>query len=55
MQVKNSAHTEPIKKAVPVEVKIFPNPTSGEMIPPKANPEVPSKADATPALARHNS
>lgn len=52
MQVKNSAHTEPIKKAVPVEVKIFPNPTSGEMIPPKANPEAPSKADATPALAR---
>lgn len=52
MQVNNSAQAEPIKKAAPVEVKMFPNPTSGEMIPPKANPEAPSKADATPALAR---
>lgn len=52
MQVNNSAQAEPIKKAAPVEVKMFPNPTSGETIPPKANPEAPSKADATPALAR---
>lgn len=31
---------------------ILPTPTSGETIPPNANPNAPNKADAVPAFAR---
>ena len=52
MRVQTNAHTEPIKNRTPVETIIFPNPTSGDTTPPKANPNAPSKADAIPAFAR---
>ena len=36
---------------IPVETMILPRPTSGETIPPKANPSAPSSAEAVPALS----
>ena len=39
-------------KTVPVERSVSPRPTSGETMPPKANPEAPSSAEAVPACSR---
>lgn len=40
---------------MPVVTIIFPKPTIGETIPPKANPNAPNNAEATPAFERSQS
>ena len=55
MRVQTNAHTEPVKNNIPVDTIIFPNPTSGDTTPPKANPNAPNKADAIPAFDRSQS
>ena len=42
-------------KAAPVEYIVLPRPTSGETMPPKANPAAPSRADAVPDSERVHS
>ena len=52
MRVHPNAHTEPAKNIIPVDTMMLPIPTRGETMPPNANPNAHSRADAVPALAR---
>ena len=55
MRVQINEQMEPTRKAMPVETRIFPRPTNGDTIPPKANPSAPSRAEAIPACDRSQS
>lgn len=41
--------------SMPVEKRMFPNPTKGDMMPPTAKPAVPRSAEATPAFSLSHS